>query len=98
MADQSHFWSRAAATYVRELEEALRQVRAAVKPGGRFVGIVPAMDAVHYYTTLLVDRALAAGMPADKAKKNAAQHAEHGLYDFAFGEFRYEGLEQHFWQ
>jgi SAM-dependent methyltransferase len=83
---------------VRELEEALRQVRRTLKSGGRFVGIVPAMDGVHYYTMLLVDRALSSGMPPAKAKKNAAQQAEHGLYDFEFGEFSYEGLEQHFWQ
>jgi hypothetical protein len=37
-------------------------------------------------------------MPLDKARQNAAHHAEHELYDFAFGEFHYRGLEQHFWQ
>jgi SAM-dependent methyltransferase len=83
---------------LRELEESLRQVRLILRPGGCFVGIVPAMDAVHYYTMLLVDRALAAGMPPDKARQNAAHYAEHPLYDFAFGQFRYRGLEQHFWQ
>jgi SAM-dependent methyltransferase len=83
---------------VRELEACLRQVRLVLRPGGRFLGIVPAMDAVHYFTMLLVDRALATGMPPAKARQNAAHHAEHALYDFAFGGFRYEGLEQHFWQ
>jgi SAM-dependent methyltransferase len=80
------------------LEEALRQIQASMKPGGRFLAILPAMDAVHYYTMLLVDRALAAGKPLAAARKNAAHHAEHELYDFAFGQFRYKGLEQHFWQ
>jgi len=37
-------------------------------------------------------------MPEDKARQNAAQHAEHQLFDFAFQVFRYKGLEQHFWQ
>ena len=37
-------------------------------------------------------------MPEDKARQNAAFHGEHHLYDFAFGGFRYKGLEQHFWQ
>jgi SAM-dependent methyltransferase len=83
---------------VGELECALGQVHAALRPGGRFIGIVPAMDAVHYFTMLLVDRARQAGMPAVQALKNAAHHAEHNLYDFAFGDFRYQGLEQHFWQ
>ena len=32
------------------------------------------------------------------ARKNAAVQAEHELYDFAFSEFRYRGLIQHFWQ
>jgi SAM-dependent methyltransferase len=80
------------------LEQALGQVRACLRPGGRFLGIVPAIDAVHYYTMLLQDRALAQGKPPDAARKNAAYFAEHVYYDFAFGQFRYRGLEQHFWQ
>jgi len=83
---------------LRDLEESLRQIRAAVRPGGHFLGIAPAMDAVHYYTMLLVNRALASGQPIDKARQNAACHADHDLYDFAFGLFRYQGLDQHFWQ
>jgi SAM-dependent methyltransferase len=81
-----------------ELDASLRQIHAALRPGGRLLGIVPGMDAVHYYTMLLVDRARATGMPLAAARKNAAQHGEHPLYDFTFGQFRYQGLEQHFWQ
>ncbi|HVS34834.1 MAG TPA: class I SAM-dependent methyltransferase, partial [Gemmataceae bacterium] len=73
---------------IGELEMALRSIQTALRPGGRFLGIVPAMDAVNYYTMLLVDRARRAGMPPDKARQNAAHHAEHPLYDFAFGCFR----------
>lgn len=83
---------------VRALETSLRQVRAALRPGGRLLGIVPAMDSVHYHTMLLLDRALERGMPPEQARQNAAYLAEHEYYDFAFGEFRYQGLEQHFWQ
>jgi SAM-dependent methyltransferase len=80
------------------LEAVLRAAHAALKPGGHFLGIVPAMDAVHYFTMLLLDRARQIGMPEDKARQNAAHNAEHALYDFAFGHFRYKGLDQHFWQ
>jgi SAM-dependent methyltransferase len=83
---------------IGELESALKQIHATLRPGGRFVGIVPAMDAVHYFTMLLQDRARLTGMSAVQARKNAAHHAEHALYDFAFGDFRYQGIEQHFWQ
>jgi SAM-dependent methyltransferase len=82
---------------LRELEASLRAVRATLRPGGSFLAIVPAMDAVHYYTMLLLDRALDRGMPLPAARKNAAHNAEHVLYDFAFSEFRYKGLQQHFW-
>src|SRR5262249_58703231 len=75
-----------------------RQIRVCLRPGGAFVGIVPAMDAVHYYTMLLLDRALDRGMTPRAARKNAAHLAEHEYYDFAFGQFSYKGLEQHFWQ
>ena len=83
---------------VTAIESVLRQVRGILRPGGVFLGIVPAIDAVHYQTMLLLDRALASGMPEPAARQNAAKHAEHELYDFTFGDFRYIGLEQHFWQ
>jgi SAM-dependent methyltransferase len=80
------------------LDAALRAIHATLRDNGHFLGIVPAIDAVHYFTMLLLDRARSAGMPANKARQNAAHHAEHDYYDFAFGTFRYQGLEQHFWQ
>jgi SAM-dependent methyltransferase len=83
---------------VRELEVALRQARCCLKSGGTLLAIVPAMDAVHYQTMLLLDRALEAGKPLEAARKNAAVFADHADYDFAFGQYRLQGLEQHFWQ
>lgn len=80
------------------LDAALAAIHATLREGGHFLGIVPAMDAVHYFTMMLLDRARQIGMPAEKARQNAAHHAEHEYYDFAFGTFRYKGLEQHFWQ
>jgi SAM-dependent methyltransferase len=80
-----------------ELNEALRAIAGRIKPGGHFLGIVPAMDAVHYFTQLLVERARQSGMPEDKARQNAALHGEHKYYDFAFSRFSYLGLDQHFW-
>jgi SAM-dependent methyltransferase len=79
-------------------QRALSAIARRLKPGGTFLGIMPAMDAVHYYTMLLVDRALSSGQPIDAACKSAAHHAEHEGYDFAFGQFYFRGLEQHFWQ
>jgi SAM-dependent methyltransferase len=81
-----------------DIEAALSEIRASLKPRGICLGIVPGMDAVHYLTMLLVDRARSAGMPTAAARKNAAYHAEHSDYDFAFGQYRHGGLEQHFWQ
>jgi SAM-dependent methyltransferase len=83
---------------VADLDRSLRGIHGLLRPGGTLLGIVPAMDAVHYLTMLLLDRARGRGLPPSAARKNAAVHAEHELYDFAFGEFRYRGLVQHFWQ
>jgi SAM-dependent methyltransferase len=83
---------------VADQETALRQIRAALKPDGRFLGILPAIDGVHYQTMLLLDRALDRGQPLLAARKNAAHLNDHALYDFAFGQFRFQGLDQHFWQ
>jgi SAM-dependent methyltransferase len=81
-----------------DLETSLKQIHGVLRPGGLFLAILPAMDAVHYCTMLLLDRARARGLPMSQARKNAAEHGDHRLYNFAFGEFRYLGLEQHFWQ
>src|SRR5262249_38098999 len=74
-----------------DLVSSLSHIPAPLKPGGVFLGIVPAMDAVHYYTMLLVDRALASGKPPAAARKSAAYLGEHELYDFAFGQFCFQG-------
>jgi SAM-dependent methyltransferase len=83
---------------IRDLEKSLSEVRRCLRPGGRFLGILPAIDAVHYHAMLLVDRALKTGMPIAQARRNAAKNGEHELFDFAFGQFHFQGLEQHFWQ
>jgi SAM-dependent methyltransferase len=80
-----------------DIDEALRQIWLCLRPGGWLLGIVPAMDAIHYMTVVLVDRALQRGLPLDVARKNAAHHAGHSEYDFAFSRFLYRGTEQHFW-
>jgi SAM-dependent methyltransferase len=83
---------------IAQIETALRMIHAALKPQGRFLGIVPSIDSVHYMTLLLVDRARQAGMPEAHARQNAAKHAEHALFDFAFGDYKMRGIRQHFWQ
>lgn len=82
----------------RDIDRTLRAVRGCLKPGGVFLGIVPSIDAVHYSTMLLTDRALDEGRPATEAEDDAAQLVEHELFEFAFGRFSFRGLEQKFWQ
>lgn len=83
---------------VRLIDRTLRAIRAALRPDGVFLGVVPSMDAIHYHTMLLMDQALDRGGPTEEAERTAAFHAEHELYDFAFGRFKFQGLEQKFWQ
>ena len=47
---------------------------------------------------LLMDQSLDQGLSAGEAERLAALHAERRLYDFAFGRFQFEGLQQKFWQ
>jgi SAM-dependent methyltransferase len=83
---------------VRLIDRTLRAVRAALRPGGVFLGVVPSMDAIHYHTMLLMDRALDRGASPEEAERSAAFHAEHQYYEFAFGRFSFQGLRQKFWQ
>jgi SAM-dependent methyltransferase len=83
---------------VRLIDRTLRAIRASLKPGGQFMGIVPAMDAISYHMMLLMDNALDEGLRPVEAEKHAALHAERRHYDFAFGRFHFDGLKQKFWQ
>jgi SAM-dependent methyltransferase len=82
---------------VREIDRTLRAIRLAIRPGGRFLGVVPAMDAIHYHTMLLMDSALDRGLGPEEAERLASFHAEHRYYDFAFGRFEFRGIQQKFW-
>jgi SAM-dependent methyltransferase len=83
---------------VRQIDRTLRAIHASLRPGGLFLGVVPAIDAIHYHTMLLMDEALDRGLEAHEAERSAAFLAEHHCYDFAFGRFNFLGLEQKFWQ
>jgi SAM-dependent methyltransferase len=83
---------------VRDIDLTLRAIHAALKPGGVFLGILPAMDAIHYHTMLLYDEALDRGLDPEEAERHAAFQGEHHFYEFAFGRFQFQGLRQKFWQ
>ena len=82
---------------VRDIDRTLRAVFDRLAPGGRFLGVVPAIDAIQYQTMLLFEHALEQGHSPLVASRLAAQQAEHHLYDFAFGRFAFQGLKQKFW-
>jgi SAM-dependent methyltransferase len=83
---------------VREIDRTLRAIRASLRPGGVFAGVVPSIDAIHYHTMLLMDQALDTGAEPEAAERSAAFLAEHTYYDFAIGRFEFRGLRQKFWQ
>jgi SAM-dependent methyltransferase len=83
---------------VRLIDRTLGAIHRALKPSGVFLGVVPAMDAIHYHTMLLMDQALNRGADPEEAERYAAFHAEHQFYEFPFGRFRFRGLRQKFWQ
>ncbi len=83
---------------VRVIDRTLKAIRLSLKPGGRFLGIVPSIDTINFQIMLFLDRALDQGLDPAAAKRLAGLQAERRSYDFAFGEFRYNGLRQKFWQ
>jgi SAM-dependent methyltransferase len=83
---------------VRVIDRTLRAIRAALRPEGIFLGVVPSIDAIHYHTMLLMDQSLDRGSTPEEAERYAAYQAEHVYYEFAFGRFAFQGLRQKFWQ
>jgi SAM-dependent methyltransferase len=83
---------------VRLIDQSLSSVRASLRPGGLFLGIVPSIDAIAYHLMLLKEQALRQGLNTKEAERLAGLHAEQRHYDFAFGLFRFQGLRQKFWQ
>jgi SAM-dependent methyltransferase len=83
---------------VRLIDQTLRAIRASLRPGGLFLGVVPSIDTICYHLSLLMDQALDQGLEPKEAKRLAALHTERRHYDFAFGEFHFDGLRQKFWQ
>ena len=83
---------------VRLVDRTLRSIRASLRPRGQLLGVVPSIDAICYHLMLLMDHALDEGHLPREARRLAALHAERRHYDFAFGQFHYQGLRQKFWQ
>jgi SAM-dependent methyltransferase len=82
----------------RLVDLTLRSIRGSLTSGGQFLGVVPSIDAICYHIMLLVEHALEQGYLPREAQRLAALHAERRHYDFAFGQFRYQGLHQKFWR
>jgi len=83
---------------VRLIDLTLRSIRASMKPGGQFMGIVPSIDAIAYHLMLLRDQALDQGLDPKDAERVAALRVDSRHYDFAFGQFHFQGLRQKFWE
>ena len=82
----------------REIDRTLLAIRKALRPDGLLLGVVPSIDAIHYSTMLIVDRALDHGESPEEAERLASYYAEHTLFDFDFGRFSYNEIRQKFWQ
>ena len=83
---------------LRVVDKTLRSIFAALKPGGRFLGVVPSIDAIHHHSLMLWDAYLDQGYSMEESERLVATHMEHHMYDFAFGKFRFGDLNQKFWQ
>jgi SAM-dependent methyltransferase len=82
---------------VRLIDRTLAAIRSALKPGGIFMGIMPSIDAIAYHLMLIMDHALDRGLEPKEAERMARLRAECRFYDFALGQFHFEGLRQKFW-
>ena len=54
---------------VRLIDRTLRSIRASLKPGGLFLGVVPSIDTIYYHLLLLMDQALDQGLEPKEARR-----------------------------
>lgn len=66
------------------LEEILRTL----KPGGRFAGVFPSMEAILYHGQLILDRELEKAGSASSARRRAVRIHENAKYDYLTGLYR----------
>jgi SAM-dependent methyltransferase len=78
-------------------EQAFREIFLSLKPGGRLLGIVPAIDAVLYYAGLLYASARREGLDEADARRRALEDCDASDYDFALGLFHWDGIRQKFY-
>lgn len=83
---------------LRVVHKTLKNIFAALRPGGRFLGVVPSIDAIHHHSLMLWDAYLDQGYSMEESERLVSTHMEHHMYDFAFGKFRFGQLDQKFWQ
>jgi SAM-dependent methyltransferase len=83
---------------LRVVDMTLGNILQSLRPGGRFMGVVPSVDGIHHHTLMLWDAYLDAGYSMQEAERLVATHMEHHLYDFSLGRFTFGELDQKFWQ
>jgi len=83
----------------RQVNNVLSEVRSTLKPGGRFLGVFPAMDSVLYHAMLVVERENEEHSSERVAVRHARKVCEHHKYDFVTGIFDDDGDRQkHYYQ
>ena len=84
---------------VRAVNRILRQIRLTLKPGGRFLGVFPAMDSIIYYSMLVLERESAASRSEAAAIRRAMKVCERRKYDFLLGLFTDDdgGRQKHYY-
>lgn len=83
---------------LRVVNKTLGNIWQSLKPGGKFMGVVPSVDGIHHHTLMLWDAYLDDGYAMEEAERLVATHMEHHLYDFSLGRFKFGDLDQKFWQ
>jgi len=78
----------------RVVNRMLRQIQSALKPGGSFFGVFPAMDSVLYHAMLVLDRETEEHASEQIALRHTRRVCERSKYDFLTGIFNDDGDRQ----
>jgi len=78
----------------KDVNKTLKEIYKVLKPGGKFIAIVPAMEPYLYQSLLIIDKEIKKGKNQARAREKARKFIKKQEHDFLSGTITFEGDSQ----